>query len=70
MSGWFILERMKPNSYGTHKQETWAKEDYEIMLVATIEQEFEHNVAQQICLHGRMLECHSCRKTTAIQSAK
>ena len=44
-----FLERMKPNSLLVRTQPgNLSKNEYENVIIATIEQEFEHNVAQQI----------------------
>jgi hypothetical protein len=61
---------MKPNSLLVRtKTGNLSERSYEIMLVATIEQEFEHNVAQQICLR-KNAGMSGPQKNTAIQSAK
>ena len=44
-----------------------SKEDYEALLIATIEQEFEHNLSQQIYLSGECWSIITAAKNATIQ---
>ncbi|WP_194850069.1 DUF7935 family protein [Nonlabens antarcticus] len=66
-----FLERMKPNSLLVRtKTGDLTKSEYEIMLVATIEQEFEHNVAQQIYFSEECWNVIRAAKNTTIQKIR
>lgn len=66
-----FLERMKPNSLLVRtKTGNLSKSDYESMLVATIEQEFEHNVAQQIYFTEECWNVIRAAKNTTIQKIR
>ena len=55
-----FLERISPGSLLTRiKPYNDDKYDYEALLIKTIEQEYEHNLTQQIYISEGMLECHS-----------
>jgi hypothetical protein len=66
-----FLERMKPNSLLVRtKTGNLDKEGYETMLVATIEQEFEHNVAQQIYFSEECWNVIRAAKNSTIQKIR
>ncbi len=66
-----FLERMKPNSLLVRTLPgTMTKEAYENLLVATIEQEFEHNVAQQIYFQEECWNVIRAAKNTTIQKIR
>ena len=66
-----FLERMKPNSLLVRtKTGSLDKSAYESMLVATIEQEFEHNVAQQIYFSEECWNVIRAAKNTTIQKIR
>ncbi len=66
-----FLERMKPNSLLVRtKTGNFDKAAYENMLVATIEQEFEHNVAQQIYFTEECWNVIRAAKNTTIQKIR
>lgn len=54
-----LLIRVKPNSSN--------KEDYESLLIANIEQEFDHNLAQQIYVTDKCWSITSTAKNATIQ---
>ena len=54
-----LLIRMSPNSSN--------KEDYESLLIASIEQEFEHNLSQQIYLSDECWNIITAAKNATIQ---
>jgi hypothetical protein len=66
-----FLERMKPNSLLVRtKTGNLDKAGYETMLVATIEQEFEHNVAQQIYFSEECWNVIRAAKNSTIQKIR
>ncbi|BAO56779.1 DUF7935 family protein [Nonlabens marinus] len=66
-----FLERMKPNSLLVRTNTgSLSKSAYESMLVATIEQEFEHNVAQQIYFTEECWNVIRAAKNTTIQKIR
>jgi hypothetical protein len=63
-----VLERMTPNSLLIRiKPISQRKEDYEQLLIQNIEQEFEHNLAQQIYLSEECWNIILTAKNTTIQ---
>jgi hypothetical protein len=63
-----VLERMAPNSLLIRiKPISQRKEDYEQLLIQNIEQEFEHNLAQQIYLSEECWNIILTAKNTTIQ---
>jgi hypothetical protein len=63
-----VLERMAPNNLLIRIQPiSQRKEDYEQLLIQTIEQEFEHNLAQQIYLSEECWNVILTAKNTTIQ---
>lgn len=66
-----FLERLKPNSLLVRtKTGSLSKAEYENILVATIEQEFEHNVAQQIYFTEECWNVIRAAKNTTIQKIR
>ena len=66
-----FLERMKPNSLLVRTQPAnLSKSEYENVIVATIEQEFEHNVAQQIYFSENCWNVIRAAKNTTIQKIR
>ncbi|SCY15787.1 hypothetical protein SAMN05192588_1427 [Nonlabens sp. Hel1_33_55] len=66
-----FLERMKPNSLLVRTQPAnLSKNEYENVIVATIEQEFEHNVAQQIYFSENCWNVIRAAKNTTIQKIR
>tara|TARA_B110000238_G_scaffold173462_1_gene192540 strand:+ start:502 stop:1020 length:519 start_codon:yes stop_codon:yes gene_type:complete len=64
-----FLERMTPTSLLIRVQPiSTKKEDYEQLLIKTIEQEFEHNLSQQIYLSKDCWNVILTAKNTTIQS--
>ena len=63
-----VLERMAPNKLLIRIQPiSQRKEDYEQLLIQNIEQEFEHNLAQQIYLSEECWNIILTAKNTTIQ---
>jgi len=63
-----VLERMAPNNLLIRIQPiSQRKEDYEQLLIQNIEQEFEHNLAQQIYLSDECWNIIVTAKNTTIQ---
>ena len=63
-----VLERMAPNNLLIRIQPiSQRKEDYEQLLIQNIEQEFEHNLAQQIYLSEECWNIILTAKNTTIQ---
>ncbi|WP_417861283.1 hypothetical protein [Winogradskyella sediminis] len=63
-----FLERIAPNKLLTRVNPTSAnKEDYESLLIATIEQEFEHNLTQQIYVSDQCWSITQAAKNATIQ---
>ncbi len=66
-----FLERMKPSSLLVRTQPgSLSKAEYENLIVATIEQEFEHNVAQQIYFNEECWHVIRAAKNTTIQKIR
>ncbi|WP_299229062.1 hypothetical protein [uncultured Psychroserpens sp.] len=62
------LERIKPSKLLIRVQPTSSnKEDYESLLIANIEQEFDHNLAQQIYVTDKCWSITSTAKNATIQ---
>ncbi len=63
-----FLERIKPSKLLLRVSPTSSnKEDYENLLIATIEQEFDHNLAQQIYVTDQCWSITSTAKNATIQ---
>ena len=63
-----LLERISPAKLLTRVNPTSSnKEDYENLLIATIEQEFEHNLAQQIYVSDQCWNIVLAAKNATIQ---
>ena len=63
-----FLERIAPSKLLTRVKPTSSnKEDYENLLIATIEQEFEHNLTQQIYVTDQCWSIILAAKNTTIQ---
>lgn len=63
-----FLERIKPQSLLTRISPTSSnKEDYESLLIATIEQELEHNLTQQIYVSDQCWSIILAAKNATIQ---
>ena len=63
-----FLERITPSKLLIRIQPTSSnKEDYETLLIANIEQEFEHNLSQQIYLSDECWSIISAAKNATIQ---
>ncbi|BAO76990.1 hypothetical protein [Winogradskyella sp. PG-2] len=63
-----LLERISPSKLLTRINPTSSnKEDYENLLIATIEQEFEHNLAQQIYISDECWNIILAAKNATIQ---
>ncbi len=63
-----FLERTKPSKILLRVKPTSSnKEDYESLLIASIEQEFEHNLAQQIYVTDKCWSITSTAKNATIQ---
>lgn len=63
-----FLERIKPQNLLTRISPTSSKkEDYENLLIATIEQEFEHNLTQQIYVSDQCWSIILAAKNATIQ---
>jgi hypothetical protein len=63
-----VLERMSPNNLLIRIQPiSQRKQDYEQLLIQNIEQEFEHNLAQQIYLSEECWNIILTAKNTTIQ---
>jgi hypothetical protein len=63
-----VLERMTPNNLLIRIQPiSQRKQDYEQLLIQTIEQEFEHNLAQQIYVSEECWNIILTAKNTTIQ---
>jgi len=66
-----FLERMKPNSLLVRTQPgNLSTSEYENILIATIEQEFEHNIAQQIYFTEECWNVIRASKNTTIQKIR
>ncbi|MEM5565177.1 hypothetical protein WNY78_08675 [Psychroserpens sp. AS72] len=62
------LERIKPSKLLIRVTPTSSnKEDYETLLIANIEQEFDHNLAQQIYVTDKCWSIASTAKNATIQ---
>lgn len=63
-----FLERIKPSKLLFRVKPTSSnKEDYESLLIANIEQEFDHNLAQQIYVTDKCWSITSTAKNATIQ---
>jgi len=63
-----FLERIAPNKLLTRVHPTSSnKEDYESLLIATIEQEYEHNLTQQIYVSDQCWSITQAAKNATIQ---
>jgi len=63
-----FLERTSPSKLLTRVPPTSSnKEDYESLLIATIEQEFEHNLSQQIYVSDQCWSITQAAKNATIQ---
>lgn len=63
-----FLERIKPSRLLVRVNPTSSnKEDYESLLIANIEQEFDHNLAQQIYITDQCWSITSTAKNATIQ---
>ena len=63
-----FLERIAPSKLLTRINPTSSnKEDYEVLLVASIEQEFEHNLSQQIYVSDECWTIITAAKNATIQ---
>lgn len=63
-----FLERIKPSKLLLRISPTSSiKEDYESLLIASIEQEFDHNLAQQIYVTDKCWSITSTAKNATIQ---
>ena len=65
-----VLEELletKINQNKIHENIYSNKEDYETLLVANIEQEYEHNLAQQIYISDKCWDIINAAKNTTIQ---
>ena len=63
-----FLERIKPSKLLLRVQPTSSnKDDYESLLIANIEQEFDHNLAQQIYVTDKCWSITSTAKNATIQ---
>ncbi len=63
-----FLERISPNKLVVRVRPTSSnKEDYESLLVANIEQEFEHNLSQQIYVSDECWNIINAAKNATIQ---
>lgn len=63
-----FLERIKPSKLLLRVHPTSSnKEDYESLLIANIEQEFDHNLAQQIYVTDKCWSITSTAKNATIQ---
>ncbi|WP_456442789.1 DUF7935 family protein [Psychroserpens sp.] len=63
-----FLERIKPSKLLLRVKPTHSsKEDYESLLIANIEQEFDHNLAQQIYVTDKCWSITSTAKNATIQ---
>lgn len=63
-----FLERIKPSKLLLRVQPMSSnKEDYESLLIANIEQEFDHNLAQQIYVTDKCWSITSTAKNATIQ---
>ncbi|GGH43762.1 hypothetical protein IA57_10650 [Mangrovimonas yunxiaonensis] len=66
-----FLERISPNRLLVRVQPTSNdKHDYETLLIATIEQEFEHNLTQQIYVSSECWGIINTAKNATIQSIR
>jgi hypothetical protein len=63
-----FLERIAPSKLLTRVTPTSSnKEDYEVLLIANIEQEFEHNLSQQIYVSDECWNIITAAKNATIQ---
>ena len=63
-----FLERIAPSKLLTRVNPTSSiKEDYEALLIASVEQEFEHNLAQQIYVSDECWNIITAAKNATIQ---
>jgi hypothetical protein len=63
-----FLERISPSKLLVRTSPTSSnKEDYEVLLIANIEQEFEHNLSQQIYMSDECWSIINAAKNTTIQ---
>ncbi|WP_179353705.1 DUF7935 family protein [Winogradskyella vidalii] len=63
-----FLERISPSKLLTRVNPTSSqKDDYEALLIATIEQEFEHNLSQQIYVSDQCWSITQAAKNATIQ---
>lgn len=63
-----FLERIKPSKLLLRTSPSSSnKEDYESLLIATIDQEFEHNLTQQIYISDECWNIITAAKNTTIQ---
>jgi hypothetical protein len=63
-----FLERIAPSKLLTRVNPTSSiKEDYESLLIASVEQEFEHNLAQQIYVSDECWNIINAAKNATIQ---
>ncbi|MBT8288193.1 MAG: hypothetical protein HKN00_06060 [Flavobacteriaceae bacterium] len=63
-----FLERISPNNLITRIRPTSSdKDSYEILLIATIEQEYEHNLSQQVYMSDECWNIITAAKSATIQ---
>ena len=63
-----FLERISPNNLITRMRPTSSdKNSYEVLLIATIEQEFDHNLSQQIYVSDECWNVIAAAKAATVQ---
>lgn len=66
-----FLERIKPNNLVVRTQPgSMNKQQYEQLLIAAVDQEFEHNIAQQIYVSEECWNIIRAAKNTTIQQIR
>ncbi len=66
-----FLERIKPNNLVVRTQPgSMSKQQYEQVLIAAVDQEFEHNIAQQIYVSEECWNIIRAAKNTTIQQIR
>ncbi len=66
-----FLERISPTKLLVRVHPTSSnKEDYETLIIATIEQEFEHNISQQIYVSDQCWSIITAAKNATIQTIR
>lgn len=66
-----FLERIKPNNLVVRTQPgSMSKQQYEQLLIAAVDQEFEHNIAQQIYVSEECWNIIRAAKNTTIQQIR